>query len=95
MKKLINLIDKRLNQHKLGGAARAAEVIHAANQLLHAHFEVENSDISATQLKKGVLLIQVSSAVWSQELWGYQESLVSELQKRFGPRSIQSVRMLT
>lgn len=95
MQKLTDLIGKRLNQHKLGESAKAAEVIFAANQLIQGYFDVEPSEIEAIQLKNGVLLVRVASAVWNQEFWGYQEFLLADLRERFGSKLVQSIRMVT
>lgn len=94
MQKLTDIIGKRLNQHKLGDAAQASQVIFRSNQLLKAQFKVNSSELKAVQLKNGVLHVGSVSAVWSQEMWGYQADLLAELQEEFGKKLIQSVRMI-
>jgi len=88
MDKLINIVDKRLNQHRLGDSASASQIIFRVNQLLTDKFGSTEAEVKALTLKDGTLKIGTVSSVWSQELWAYQEPLIQLIQKEYGPKSV-------
>lgn len=95
MDKLNDLISKRLSQHKLGDSAKASLILHTANILISQKFKTDQAEIKALRLKEGVLTIGTVSSVWSQELWGYNEELMKEIQKEHGPKSIIKIMIHT
>lgn len=91
MDKLTHLIGKRLNQHKLGESAHASLVVNLANQLLHARFKVDGTQMQALTLKEGTLKIGTTSSVLNQELWAYQSDLLAEIQKQHGQKAVLKI----
>jgi len=91
MEQLGDLIGKRLNQHKLGEAARASMVLNKANIFLQNKFPNAEGEVNAFRLKNGTLFIGVMSSVWSQELWGYKEKLIEEIHNEYGKNSVIKV----
>jgi len=91
MDKIGSLVSKRLNQHKLGEAARASMVLNKANIFLQNKFPNAEGEVSAYRLKNGILFIGVMSSVWSQELWGYKERLIEEIHNEYGKNSVIKV----
>ncbi len=91
MDKIGNLVNKRLNQHHLGESARASAVVHRANSLITQKLNDAEEDVRAFRLKDGVLWINTTSAVWSQEVWGIQENLKDDIQKEFGKTVVSRI----
>lgn len=93
MEKFNNLVFDRLKKHKIAPAALAAMVIDSANQKIKNELKAEPEEVKATQLKDACLIIGSSSSVWSQELWGFNESLISSLQEKYGEQVISKIRI--
>lgn len=93
MEKLSDLIGKRLHQHKLGEVSKAASVLHSADALLYKKFQTDATQLKALHLKNGTLTIGTASSVWSQELWGYQETLLKQLNHMHGEKSVVKIRL--
>lgn len=91
MDKLGDIIGKRLNQHKLGDAARASEIVYHANVSLHKRLNCTDDDVRAFRLKDGVLYVGTIGSAWSQEVFHQQEGLLEEIQKQHGPKSIVKI----
>src|SRR5688500_3821210 len=91
MQKLTDLIEKRLNQHKLGDSAKASHIIHLANRFLYEKFKMGASEIRALVVKEGTLSIGTVSSVWSQEIWSYQETLLKKIRQECGEKSVVKI----
>ena len=92
MDKIGNIIGKRLNQHKIGDAARASEVIHMANQYLSRELKCESNDARAFQIKGGILWIKVNGSSWNQEVWSRSFPLLKKIQKEYGENFVKKIR---
>jgi hypothetical protein len=88
MDQIGNIINKRLNQHKLGESARAAEIIVKANKHLQEKLQCEDDEVRAFRLKDGVLYVGTVGSVWSQEVFHHQKDLMDEIRKEHGPKSV-------
>jgi len=88
MDKLSDLIKGRLDRHCLSASAKSAEVLYKANSLLAEMFGKKKPCAKAYRFSNGILFIAAENSVWSQEVWGVQESLLSSLKKCFGERSV-------
>ncbi len=86
------LLQKRLNQHKLGASAQAAEALAFANRHFWEGLGWPADQVRALSVEKGVLWVGVSHAVWSQELAGAATKLLQILQEKWGADFIQKVR---
>jgi len=91
MLSLGKIIEKRLNQHKLGDSARASQVINLANNFLEEHFKNCSDDLRALTLKDGVLKIGSRSSVLSQELWHHQEVLLQKIRSSYGVKVVNKI----
>jgi len=91
MEKIGILINKRMNQHKLGESARASQLVHRANQLLSKWLKTEDHEVRAVTVKNGVLSINVNSSVWSQEVWGVKQKLLREIQSEYGKEKLNKI----
>lgn len=91
MDQIGNIINKRLNQHKIGDSARASEILYKANQYLSQWLKCEAEDVRAVTLKDGVLSIKVGSAVWGQETWGVKTNLLKKIQDEYGKDSVKKI----
>ena len=76
---LYSLIQKRLNQHKLGGAAHSAEILHTSNLLLKEIFKFSKDELKAFKFKDGILYISVNHSTWGQELFYKRDFLKKKL----------------
>lgn len=95
MQKLSELIQNRLHNHKLHASAKASEVVFRANECLLEYFPDHQRAVKAISIKQGVLLIEVKSSVWSQELWSVSDELLQKLQKEFGEKMVQKIRTVS
>lgn len=91
MDKLGDIVGKRLNQHKLGGDARASLVLHQADSMMQEKFNCEPTELKALRLKDGVLTIGSVSSVWSQELWSFQDELKRSIRLEHGQKSVSKI----
>lgn len=91
MDQLKDLLSHRLNNHHLGEAAKAAGILHAANQFLKTRFPQSPDSAKAYRLEHGNLYVRAENSSWAQELWGVQDKLLRSLQKTFGENAIQKV----
>ena len=91
MDKLGEIINKRLNQHKLGDTARASEIVYHANVSLHKRLNCTDDDVRVFRLKEGVLYVGTAGSAWSQEVFYQQEGLLEEMQKQHGPKSVLKI----
>jgi hypothetical protein len=91
MEKLSELIKGRLANHNLSESAKSAEVIRKANLLMAEKFNCERPGAKAYRLSDGILFIATENAVWSQEVWGVQSSILKSLKKSFGETVIKKI----
>ncbi len=88
MDKLGEIINKRLNQHKLGDAARASEIVHHANVSLQKRLQCSDDEVRAFRLKDGILYVGTAGSAWGQEVFYQQEGLMEEIRKQHGSKSV-------
>jgi len=88
MDKLGEIINKRLNQHKLGDTARASEILHNANKSLQNRLQCSDDEVRAFRLKDGILYVGTVGSAWSQEVFHQQEGLMKEIREEHGPKSV-------
>lgn len=88
MDKLGTIIAKRLNQHKLGDTAKAAEILYKANVSLQKRLQCSDDEVRAFRLKDGVLYIGTVGSAWGQEVFYQQEGLMEEIRKDHGQKSV-------
>lgn len=88
MDKIGIIVNKRLNQHKLGDTARASEILHKANESLQKKLQCSDDEVRAFRLKDGILYIGTVGSVWSQEVFHQKEGLMEEIRKQHGPKSV-------
>ncbi|MBU0727213.1 DUF721 domain-containing protein [Patescibacteria group bacterium] len=91
MDKLIDIIGKRLNKHKIGESAHASEVVFKANEYLYKWLKCETEDVRAAKLVNGFLTVNVGNAVWGQEMWNVHSTLLKKLQNDFGKKSVGKI----
>ena len=91
MEKLGMLVNKRMNQHKLGESARASELVNRANQLLSKWLKSEEHEVRAVSVKHGILSVNVGNSVWSQEVWGVKQKLLREIQSEYGKEKLNKI----
>lgn len=91
MDKLGEIINKRLNQHKLGDSARASEILHLANFSLQKRLECGDDEVRAFRLKEGALYIGTAGSVWSQEVFHRREELMEEIRQKYGQKAVSRV----
>lgn len=92
MDKIDVIIKKRLNQHKLGHSAKAAEILHQANESLQSKLQCSDDEVRAFRLKDGVLYVGTAASAWSQEVFHKREELMQEISQAHGPKAV--VRMV-
>lgn len=95
MDKLGKIIEKRLNQHKIGDSARASEVLHNANQFLSKKLQCNDNEVRAVKIKNGILTIGVLNSIWGQEVWGIISLLLKKLQNDFGETYVKKITTYT
>ncbi len=93
MEKFNGLVFNRLKHHKLAPAALASVIINSANELIIKQLKAEPSEVNAFQFKEGCLIIGTASSVWSQEVWGFSEELLSKLKQKYGGKVISKIRI--
>jgi len=93
MEKFSDIIKVRLGTHGLSASAKAAEVLHASNQLLAEFLKTEKPAVKAYRLERGTLFISAENPSWSQEVWGVQRSVLQKLTKRFGKGVVQKIQI--
>jgi len=91
MKKLSDLIAKRLNQHKLGESSASSHVLSRANEYLAKWLKSMPEEVRAITLKNGILIVGVIQPVWGQEVWGIKRRLLATLQDEFGIKILQKI----
>jgi len=91
MDKLSDLIQKRLNQHKIGDSALASEIVFKANQYISIWLKCEVDEVRAYKFQNGILHINVFNSVWSQEAWGISEKLLSKLKSDFSENFVKKI----
>jgi hypothetical protein len=91
MEKLSELIKGRLANHNLTESAKSAEIIRKANLLMAEKFNCEKPGAKAYRFSDGILFIAAENAVWSQEVWGVQNSILKSLRKSFGNTVIKKI----
>ncbi len=91
MQKLSDLIKGRLDAHALSSSAKSSEVIYKANIMLNDLFKESQGNVKAYRFERGILFIATKNAIWSQEVWGVQESVLNNLKKQFGERIVKKV----
>lgn len=91
MDKINLIIKKRLNQHKLGDSAKAAQVLGQVNNLLHDELKCSDREIKALRLKDGTLYIGTAGAGWSQEVFLRREQLIEDVCKRHGAKTATKI----
>lgn len=91
MEKLSDLIKNRLPKHNLGSAAKSAEVLFVANELLDDLLNSPDQSIKAYRLEGGNLFIAAENSVWTQELWGIRDKVIKKLQERFGKSFVKKI----
>ena len=91
MDKIGLIIEKRMNQHKLGESARAGQIILQANKLLHQKLECEDAEVRAFRFKEGVLYVGTVGSAWSQEVFHQQANLMKEIRAKHGQKSISKI----
>jgi hypothetical protein len=92
MDKIGHLINKRLNQHKLGESAQASAILHFVNQELIGKLKADPNEMRALTLEKGVLWVGISHSAWGQELRGIQSHLLREIEKEYGAKKVLKIR---
>ncbi|MBN2096720.1 DUF721 domain-containing protein [Candidatus Peregrinibacteria bacterium] len=93
MEKFSDIIKVRLGTHGLSASARAAEVLHASNQLLTSLLKADGPAVKAYRLHQGVLYIAAENPSWSQEVWAIQRSVLGNLTKRFGKGVVKKIQI--
>lgn len=88
MDKIDVIIGKRLNKHKLGESARAAEIIVKANHLLQKKLQCQEDEVRAFRLKEGVLYVGTVGSAWSQEVFHMKEGMMKEIRDSHGENSV-------
>ncbi|MBU0705925.1 DUF721 domain-containing protein [Patescibacteria group bacterium] len=91
MDKIGIIISKRLNQHKLGESARASEIVYQANRILQEKLQCGDDEVRAYRLKDSILYVGTVGSAWSQEVFHQQESLMKEIRKAHGSKSVLKV----
>ena len=91
MDKIGVVINKRLNQHKLGDTARASEILLKANKLLQQKLSCADDEVRAFRLKEGVLYVGTVGSAWSQEVFHQQEGLIKEIREEHGQKSVSKI----
>ena len=92
MDPLSHLLQKRLNQHKLGESAQASHILFRANEKLSDLLPESKGCLKAVSLSQGVLWVECSAALWSQELWGVSSKLLESLHSEYGSQAPRKVR---
>ncbi|PIZ73495.1 hypothetical protein COY07_01980 [Candidatus Peregrinibacteria bacterium CG_4_10_14_0_2_um_filter_43_11] len=92
MERLIDIAKKRLNQHRLGESAQAADVLFAAAAFLKNRFSIETDSVRPVQLSNTILWLSVKHAGWAQEVHGIADELLTQLQSRYGKKIITGIR---
>lgn len=82
---------RRLNQHKLGDSARAASILHAANEFLQKKIQCSADEVRAFRLKDGILYVETLSAAWSQEVFYQREALMDEISSSHGKKALSRI----
>ena len=93
MKKISDIIGKRMEAHKIGSEASAAEIIFRVNQYLKKWLELESNEVKAVFLRGDILWLEAASATWAQEANGIQQRLLSEIQDKYGEKRVTKVRI--
>ena len=88
MDKLGIIVNKRLNQHKLGESARASEILHGVNVSLQKKLDCNDDEVKAFRLKDGILYIGTGNSVWSQEVFQKREVLMDEIRQQHGQKAV-------
>lgn len=91
MDKINLIINKRLNQHKIGDTARAAEILHKANIFFQKKLSCSTDEVKAFRLKEGVLYVGTAGSAWSQEVFHHCEGLMEEIRRDYGQKAILRV----
>ena len=91
MHKLSVLIKNRLSKHNLEASAKSAEVLYVANQLLLDALKQTDQTVKAYKFDRGILFIAVENPSLRQEVWGKQQSLLKDLQTRFGEKNVKKI----
>lgn len=92
MEKLSDLITGRLATHQLSESAQSAIIIFYANRFLMNRYQGKNSEIKAYRYEKGTLSISAPNSVMSQEIWGFQQKMLEEV-NRFCEGRIKRIRI--
>jgi len=93
MEKISDIVKIRLGTHGLSASARAAEVLHASNQLLAERLKTEKPGAKAYRLENSILFVSAENPSWSQEVWGIQRSVLNALTKRFGKGVVKKIQI--
>ena len=92
MEKLVEIIQRRLNQHKLGSVSEASQILFDAQTFFHHHFIDDPQLVRPLKIQNAVLWVGVQNASLSQEVRGILPQLMKQLHGRYGERLVKQIR---
>jgi len=94
MDRLNTLLTQVLNRRGLQGQATASLAVYQAQDWLNRTLPAFASDLKASQLKDGILLIEAGNSIAAQECQQQLSLLKDYLQKECGLTHIEGVQLL-